>query len=41
MRKHERVNRYAVIFQNMLTFRQVYGIVWVRTNMLVWARINS
>lgn len=41
MRKHERVNRYAVIFQNMLTFNPFYGIVVVSTNMLVWARVNS
>jgi len=41
MRKHERVNRYTVIFENMLTFNQFYGIVVVRSNMLVWARVNS
>ena len=41
MRKHERVNRYTVIFESMLTFNLFYGIVVVRTNMLVWARINS
>ena len=41
MRKHERVNRYAVIFENMLTFNPFYGIVVVRSNMLVWARVNS
>ena len=41
MRKHERVNRYTVIFENMLTFNPFYGIVVVRPNMLVWARVNS
>lgn len=41
MRKHERVNRYAVVFDNILTFNSFYGIVMVRSNMLVWARVNS
>lgn len=41
MRKHERVNRYAVISINMFTFILFYGIVLVRINMLVWARVNS
>ena len=41
MRKHERVNRYEDIFVNMLTFNPFYGIVVMRSNMLVWARVNS
>ena len=41
MRKHERVNRYTVIFDSKLTFNRFYGIVVLSRKMLVWARVNS